>query len=329
MKRLLVRRSAAGLALGALAATGLASVPTAAQAVITSAEISSNTYFDDNECSSTVSAPDPADAPFSDNGVPVTLSHSVTGTSTDGVNPADISDLSASSTMTATVSPVTGGPATITVTGSAHARALPRIANSVCEGYARGYERASGDFVLTQPTWVTITATASGKGGSSFGEVYNQTGDLYLQTADRSQGTVSALFPAGPASFYFSVEANADATDAGRRTADYAASYKVDLQPVGTATAAAGKGKAYAVFGARDCATGNVTADITKKAKKKAKQILVKVNGKKVANLKGKKLKKRTLVLPAAPSSAAEVVATITLKNGKKVTVTRSYLACS
>ncbi|MDT4868670.1 hypothetical protein FQZ97_1036510 [compost metagenome] len=53
------------------------------------------------------------------------------------------------------------------------------------------------------------------------------------------------------------------------------------------------------------------------------------VNGRKAVTLQGKKLKKRALVLPAAPGSGATVTATITLKNGKKLTVSRSYLACS
>ena len=130
MKRLHLRRGVAVLALGALAGTGLVNAPSPARAVISGAEVETETYFFDAECADTASAPNPEPAPLSDNSVPVTRAHSVAGTSTHGGNPADITDFAASSQLTAVVSPIGSGPATITATGSASARAVPRLATT-------------------------------------------------------------------------------------------------------------------------------------------------------------------------------------------------------
>lgn len=330
MNRSVIRRSAVGLALGALAATGLASVP--AQAVITDGEILTSTYFSDNgSCTETASAPSPGVLAFTDNNVPTTQAHGVSGQTTHNVNPADVTAFAASSTLTIQASPIGEGPATIAASGGTYAQAASALgAASLCDGYAQGYVQASGDFVLTKPMWATVTVDANGDGEGRV-EINGIDGDLDIETAARTKGSVTALIPAGDVSIFFNFdsEASATTTDAADRVTTYSGKYRIDLLPLGHPSAVSGKGGGHVLLGARTCATGQIAAELTKKAKKKAKQVLIKVNGAKVAKFKGKKLKKRTLVLPAAPSSAAEVVATITLKNGKKVTVTRSYLACS
>ncbi|MCR1783737.1 hypothetical protein KVF89_14450 [Nocardioides carbamazepini] len=225
-----------------------------------------------------------------------------------------------------------------------NASAVPSKESPLCEGFASVAGQAHGEFALAQPMWATISWTTGGQGpeGSGYVDLALEDGRLRVETLVRTSGSMTALLPAGSVALDLYGKTSAYADDSRYRTASYSSSIDIDLQPMGAATAAdidlqpmgaataaAGKGKGYTQFGARDCATGNVAAAITKKAKKKAKQVVITVNGAKVAKVAGKKLKKRTLVLPAAPASAAEVVATITLKNGKKVTVTRSYLACS
>lgn len=81
-------------------------------------------------------------------------------------------------------------------------------------------------------------------------------------------------------------------------------------------------------LGARSCASGKVGASLTKRVKK-ARKVVVKVNGRKAAVLKGRSLHKRSLALAAPSSSKVTVAATVTLKNRKRPTVSRSHLACS
>ncbi|MCR1783735.1 hypothetical protein KVF89_14440 [Nocardioides carbamazepini] len=334
MKRLLVRRCAVGLTLGALAATGLAGVSSPAHAAVSDAWLvaSASVHNDGSnpDCVASVTGDSPDSIAWSDNGVTVTQSYAESGTVT--APGGDVSTLGASGSTSVTATPIGAGPATITASSNLSASAVPSVPATVCQGHATASGEVDGEFVLPQPMWATITVTGSGTGTAEVGGSINLSladGAIYVQAAKRSTGTMTALIPAGNVGFDFDSWADAYAHQPTHRAGSFTMTTKVDLQPVGAASTASGKGAGYAQFGARDCATGNVAAAITKKAKKKAKQVLITVNGAKVAKFKGKKLKKRTLVLPAAPASAAEVVATITLKNGKKVTVTRSYLACS
>jgi hypothetical protein len=332
MKRLLVRRGAVGLALGALAATGLASVAAPAHAAIVNADVYAWSGLGDDgadpTCVANVSSNTTPDLPWSDNGVAVTATESDSGTLTA---PGESTALSASAVTTVSSTPVAGGPATVKFATTMNASAVPSKEGTVCQGYASVEGQAQGDFTLAQPMWATMTWTTGGKGasGSGYLELDLPDGVIRVNTPVRTSGSMTALLPAGLIEMDLYGETDAYAADPQNRTASFTSSVTVELQPMGAAAAPAGKGAGYTQFGARDCATGNVAAAITKKAKKKAKQVVITVNGAKVAKFKGKKLKKRSLVLPAAPASAAEVVATITLKNGKEVTVTRSYLACS
>lgn len=327
MKRLLVRRGAVGLALGALAITGLASVP--ASAVITDPEVGAGVWFTDNDSDcNKAGAESGTYVAWSDNGVPVSQSYSASGTHTSTGNPADIVDVSASGSVTVSSTPFTGGAFTVTGSASAASSATSRLASTVCDEYAAATPGAFGEITLTQPMWVTLSASGDGSGGGS-AWVEDSTGGASAQVGKRGTAVSTVLAVPGELWFGFASEAYSSVNGGNEESRTYTGTYKLDFQPVGSASAPTGKGSAYTQFGARDCANGNIAAAITKKAKKKAQQVLIKVNGAKVAKFKGKKLKKRTLVLPAAPASAAAVEATIKLKNGKKVTVTRSYLACS
>ncbi|MCR1783732.1 hypothetical protein KVF89_14425 [Nocardioides carbamazepini] len=335
MKPVLIRRAAAALALGALAATGLASVPSPAQAAIAYAFVDTGVSFydygDSPECSLAGVLPDPDDAAWSDNGVPVSQSFSTSGTFTNADTASDIVDVRASGSVTVSSTPFTGGAVTITGTATASSSATSRLASTECDTSARAEPGASGTLVLTQPMWVTLTASGDGNGNGG-ASIQAEDGGAFIAVGKRGSGSTTTLLPAGEVYFDLGSSASSSAYGTTEGARSYTGTYKIELQPVGTASPLAGKGQAYTVFGARDCATGNVSAVITKKAAKKAKQVTIMVNGKKVVNLKGKKLakaKNKTIVLPAAPSGAAEVVAKVKLKNGKKVDATRSYLACS
>ncbi|WP_436698902.1 hypothetical protein [Nocardioides sp. BYT-33-1] len=339
MKRLLVRRGAVGLALGGLAAAGLASVPTAAHAVVVDPQVGGNVYSNSSYYDDVLDAWKPCDdsgvldiddmVAWSDNGLPVSRSFSTVGTYTHPDNPTDKVNVSTSGSATVSSTPITGASSsTITGMAQATASAISHGATTDCDTNVDAQSGARGGITLTQPMWATLTITGDGTGSGGI-LLYSEDGGTQIMSGKRSSASISTLLGAGEVMFQFAAMADAEADGAEEGTRSYSATFKIELQPVGSASAVTGKGGGFAQFGARDCATGNVAAAITKKAKKKAKQVVIAVNGAKVAKFKGKKLKKRSLVLPAAPASAAEVVATITLKNGKKVTVTRSYLACS
>lgn len=329
MKNHLVRRGTIGLAAGALALTGVASLPTPAHAAIPYGEVVAGVDLenDGTDCQATAYA-DPSPVALVDNGVPVSQTWSATATGTYAGDPADVTTLSASSQVTASMTPIGAGPSTVKADLTASASTSPALADSACSGEAESAPRLQAELDLTQPMWLTITGTGNGTGLAQavVGDYGGSAAAVVVGT--RGAGSASMLLPAGPAVLNVQAQARVDADDAVR-SRSYSASFTIELQPLGAASAVSGKTKGLVQLGTRDCASGNIAVDLTKKAKKKAKQVLVFVNGTKVAKLKGKKLKPRTLVVPAARGAAAEVRIEVRLKNGKKATVTRSYLACS
>lgn len=330
MQNHLVRRGAIGLVAGALALAGTASLPTPAHASVDHGEVQADLDLRNNgpiECK--VSPYDnPTYAELVDNGVAVSHSWSANATGTHTGNPADVTTLSASSQVTASMTPIGSGPSTIKASLSASASTNPALAESACSGEATATPRMSASFVLAQPMWATITGSGDGSGAGQavIGDDGGSAAAVVVGT--RGEGSATMLLPAGPTFVQVQAQANVHADDAVK-SRSYSVSFTIELKPLGSASAVSGNSKGLVQFGNRDCATGNVTVDLTKKAKKKAKQALVSVNGTKVARLKGKKLKPRTLVVPAARGAAAEVRIEVKLKNGKKATVTRSYLACA
>ncbi|MFB9766570.1 hypothetical protein ACFFOS_19470 [Nocardioides kongjuensis] len=235
----------------------------------------------------------------------------------------------ASATVTAT--PFTGGATTVKFSGNASASSLPRLAASGCDAHVSADAGAGGQYILTQPMWATVTVTSSGSGGASIsGGVSTDTSEAYLSSGSRGTGSLSVYLPAGKIWVGMSVGADAHGAPDGVHSSSVSGSVTVDLTPAGSGSAVTSKskGKRYVTLGARDCATGNIAATVTKKAKKAASQITFTVNGAKVAKLKGKKIKKRTLALPAAKASDATVVSKIKLKSGVTAEVSRDYLGC-
>lgn len=328
MKNPLVRRGAVGIAAGALALTGLANLAAPAHATIQHGEVTAEVDLANSGTDCHVTPWDgPSAVALLDNGAPVSQSWSATATGTHA-NPADVTTLSASSRVTASMTPIGAGPSTIKVDVTAAASTAPALADSACSGRAEATPRMQAELDLPVPMWVTITGNGDGNGAAqaAIGDFDGTVAALVL--GSRGAGSTSILLPAGLTAVQVQGQARAEADDAVK-SRSYAASFTFELQPLGAASGISGSSKGTVVLGARDCASGGIAVDLTKKAKKKAKQVRVSVNGAKVAKLKGKKLKPRTLVVPAARGAAVEVAVQVKLKNGKKATVKRSYQACS
>ncbi len=332
MKSLSLRRAAVGIAAASLSGAALASVPTSAHAAIDDSELGG--YASINEYNACLLSPGPsAPSPltWTDNGVPVTQSFSATRTATGG-DLADVTDLTTSYSATVKSTPINGGPATITASARSRATAVPRLATTTCNAQAYASTEVEGEFTLAKPMWavVTLTGGSGTNGGQSYVELYMEDGYLDVYAPRRTTSVTTVLLPAGDVDLDFETWTNsAYGNNPERHVQAAEGTMKVELFPVGHPSAAAGKGKGFVQLGARNCGNGAVAASLTKKVKKQAKSVTVKVNGKKAATFQGKKLKKRSFSLAAASSKKANVVATVTLKNGKKVTVTRSYLECS
>lgn len=330
-QRLTIRRGVVALALGALAASGSAAVPAPAGAAIANADVDVNTNFYTPEPADCLDVSPGVDAPpgvpWTDNGVPVTRSHTRTGFYRAAADATDVVDLVSSASASVRSTPITGGPATIRGSGSATSSTDPRLGSTTCEVKVDTYATLTGQFTLPRPMWATLTTSATGNGGAYLD--LDVPGGLFRYSFARtSSGNVSVLLPAGTITLYLEVLASARSTTAVLAEA-YSVSFTVDLLPLGHPSALAGKGKRYVKFGARDCASGDIGASLTKKARKRASKVVVTVNGKKAAAFKGKRLKKRSFPVAVASASKANLSATVTLRSGKRLKVARSYLECS
>ncbi|TNM36379.1 hypothetical protein FHP29_19730 [Nocardioides albidus] len=359
MKNLHVRRALAGLSLGALAAAGLATVPAPANATVDDAAVGTQYTIDGSLCvGEDKGAIDPDAVPWKDDGTPYSASTSDSSTFTGAEG--DTVDAATSMSATVTSSPLGSGSATITGSASATASALASGTETACNVTAHAAASASGFFTLTQPTWVTVTANGQGqRQGRAYGTsvvgigiadgfasnplfFYFGADGLTVSTGDRGSATATTLLPPGEYGVGFSAFAIASTHqifDEGEDalvqegSATYTGAFKIEMKPAGSASPVTGKGASKVQFGARDCASGNVPVSLSKKTVKKAERVVVRVDGKKSSVLKGKKLmgkkpKARTIVVPTNPTAVSKVKVKITLKNGRRVQATRSYLPC-
>lgn len=332
-----VRRGAIGLAASALALAGIAAAPTSAHAAIDWGQVDVGINFSTYppEKCHVSGATIPAALELQDNGVPVSQSWSGTVTGSNTENPSEVSDLAASSQITASMTPVGSGPITLKASVSAAASASTNVADSPCWMSASANPRVEAYFTLPQPMWVTIAGSGDGNGNAQAAVFADDSSGGGLAIGPRGQGSTTMLVPAGDVGLQVEARADVGVGDAVH-SRSYAGSFTIELAPVttpaapnGSGSTVAGSSKGTVVLGARDCASGGIAVALTKKAKKKATQVRVAVNGAKVAKLKGKKLKPRTIVVPAARSAAVEVTVQVKLKNGKKATIKRSYQACA
>lgn len=329
--RTFARHGAVAAALGAIAAGGLSSLPAPAHAQVDNPLLRVEAGFhDDSSCTAAGGTPSPPDTVWTDNGVAVSRSVNTSGTVT-GATPGDVTHLSSKASASIAATRIGAGSATINANLRLAADAGTRPAGTTCNGHAYAEIVARGTFGLAQPRWATITVANDGKGSGPDLSVQLETSDgtVELQLSRRGSGSVAALLPAGGVLLQINASIDAYTNEPTELRSSLDSRIKIELQPPGLASATSGKGAAYTQLGARSCPAGTVGVAITKKAARKAKSVQVTVNGRRAVSLKGKKLKKRSFVLPAAPASVANVAARVTLKNGKVVEVRRSYLACS
>jgi hypothetical protein len=332
-----LRRTAASLALGAVTTAGLTAVASPAGAAVEYGAVGGYFYASasvpsgaTHSCSRSGTADGSNSAEWIDNGAPVTRSYGTATTFTRSNAATDKVVVQTSGTAMVAATPISTGAAPAAITGSADitASAVSALASTGCNVNATAYRQAGGSFTLAQPMWATASGSGNGTGSGSL-YISDSKSGTGIELGARGSGSTTILLAPGDVNVDFEARASVYAGGSTEETETYSASFRIDLQPVGAAGAPSGKGAGYVQFGARDCATGNIAAAVTKKAKKKARSVLIKANGAKVAKLKGKKLKPKALALPAAGAAAATVTAKVVLKNGKKATVTRSYLACS
>ena len=348
MKNLSARRAVVGLSLAALAGIGLVGVPTPAHAAVEEAAIGGQHYLSGSGpgCAtggdgSTSQVTDP----WTDDNVPVTKSMSSTGTVASSED--DVVDIAASSNTTIRATPL-GGQATITGTATATASALARQASTTCFGRAQAYAVASGKFTLNQPMWVTLTVTGQGQRqgtgqGTSYagigtnllgGELFwLGTDGLIVSTGNRGSAQASTLLPAGEYGVGLASAAYAEAEGTDEGSASYTGNVTIDFRAPGSASAPTGKGASKVQFGERDCASGNVAVNLSKKTVKKAKRVAIRVNGAQGQVLKGKSLKgkhpkAKTIAVPTSVTGVTKVKVKVTLENGRRMQATRSYLPC-
>ncbi|MFT4261994.1 MAG: hypothetical protein QM572_01305 [Nocardioides sp.] len=312
---------------------GVALVPTPAHAAVTSGTVGVSGYSSvtGTDCGATVwSSPVPSSVDITDNGATVTSSFSRTGTVTKSSATTDVTDLAQSASISAKLTPINGGPAALTISGSSTQSVVPRLSASACDVYAYSSAGFSATVDLPTATWVSISGSGKGRGSlqAYIASNDNAAGAIAYAFGEKGTGSGASLLPAGKAYIYGILSASSVDSDDTIKSSSYTGSATLDLKPVGYGSAVSGKGKKYVAPGERNCTTNTVSASLTKAAKKKASKVVVTAGGHKVT-LKGKKLTKAsTVTLPVASTSATTLTATITPKKGKKVTVSRSYLAC-
>lgn len=353
MKILPVRRAVVGLSLGALAGVGLVGVPTPVHAAVENPHVGGR-YFVDDDAGCTPSGETfsgDIDEPWTDNGVTVAKSGSVAQTYTAGET-EDKVDTTASISTSITSSSLGNVPATIKASATATASALARGTETACEVEAEAWAQGVGLFTLAQPAWVTITATGKGQSdgltqgtsmigigsADNFGEIgwgyFGLGGDgLAVSAGHRGSTTSSTLLPAGNYGVMFAAVAFARATGTDEGSATYGGDFTIEFSKPGTASPVTGKGASKAQFGERDCASGNVPVNLSKKTVKKAKRVAIRVNGAagpvlKGKSLKGKHPKARTIMVPTSVTGVTKVKVKLTLENGRRAQATRSYLPC-
>jgi hypothetical protein len=331
--RALVGGLAAALATGSLLAT-----PAPAQAAPVFTQIEVDPYASENNsgiCTNTGPAlPATPDTALNENGTPVATSLTTTTQYTATGDPTDVMTNTATLQASSAATTAGGLPQSITTTFTGTVNATASKGTSACEVRSVAGVEVDFEFTTVVPLWATLSVHHKGPGYvesyiyDNVGEPYH---DLYGRSLDGG-GSTTVLLPPGTYRGYVegdagrSANANVSATVSGKASITFA--------PPGSATAApAGKASKYvALPGTRACATHNATATLTakKKALKQVDKVTFTVNDAKAATLKGKKLKKgRAVALPLVDGTAADITATVQLKNGKKHTVEASYLACT
>jgi hypothetical protein len=330
-----LRRPLAGLTAGLLAGAVLTiSAPAAEAAAFTTSEW--NNYqsggVDTGNCATNFSDTSPTDTPIVANGVAAVQTNSMTFTNTNNGDATDTATTVVNHQATAKVTPNGNDPGQITLQYSGTSTTTTTKAVSECA--PRGYTGIEVDFTftLTRPMWVDMTMMRRGSTDSEV-YIYDDVEDPYQDWYGRDldvDGSQRVYLPAGVYGGYLNSEISVPEVKTAKSVTG-SGNLTMKFTPAGARDGAAeGKGRRYVAFPLmRDCANGNVLATVTtKKVRAKAiERIIVRTNG--VKKTFKKTPRGKVLTLPAAANKAANIKATVVLKNGDKKKVTVSYLACS
>lgn len=329
-----LKRPLAGLTAGVLAGAVLTiSAPTAEAAAFTVSEWDHYQYgsIDTGNCTPNVTSSAPADTPIPTNGVASVKNNTLTLTNTNNDDGTDVSTTVVSQGSTAKVSVNGNEPAKISLQYSGTSTTTTTKPVSACtpEGYTSS--EVDFEFTLTRSMWVDMTLV---RRGSSYSELYlyddvnGPYTDIYGWNLDVDT-TQRVYLPPGTYAGYLDSEIYVPEVNTAK-TVKGSGNLTMTFSPAGSRSSApAGKGRRYTAFPAmRDCGTGSVLASVTSKKvrAKKIDKIVVRTNG--VVKRFKKTPAGKVLTLPAAANRAANIKATVVLKNGEKKKVTTSYLAC-
>ncbi|MBM0125659.1 hypothetical protein [Pimelobacter simplex] len=189
-----------------------------------------------------------------------------------------------------------------------------------------------------------MTVDISGQGNGTGAVLIVGDGDLgglfweggagvYVSTGKQGTASSSTLLAPGTYQVLLGSFASARAHGTTEGSSTYTGNLSIDMQPLGAASAVQGKGASMVQFGERDCASGNVAVNLSKKTVKQAKRVAVRINGAKGPvlkgkGLKGKKPKARSIVVPTSATGIVKVKVKVTLENGRRMQATRAYLPC-
>jgi hypothetical protein len=339
-----VRRHGVALTAAGALVGGLVATAAPAHALVTYGNLSAggylSTYTPTTGSCASATPPAPTSKAWNDNGAGVTLAQSRTATMTYSGNAGDVIDARMGGSASVRATPIVASGGRITFGGSSSLSAKPRLAASQCRLNATSTMNADADVELPVGMWVTLTGSASSSGQASlqaalYGTGTSTSGVSFEIGGSKATNAAAAYLPAGTYQFYGTLYASGTTQPSGATgqqafASSVTGSVVATFTPGGAASPVAGKGASYVALGGRSCTTNAVAATVTAKARKKATKVVVKVNGKTRVSLTGKRLKRANALSLSGlnPAANVSVVATVTPKKGKKVTVARSYRAC-
>ena len=330
-----LRSAAVAASLAVLAGGLLPASPARAAIEGPHLDSSSDVYVgtDSTGASCTTATPRPArtDPAFSDNGYWVAGRWRYSTAVRNGAG-ADDNRLTVSGSVRARQTPYVGGPAAFDATLSTVGSLTPLTRTSSCTTQVTSGPEVWFDFTVTRPQWFTITSTAKVTGsGYLDGSLLRDDAETGVQLGNDGSGTTTVYLAPGRYSFEAVANLLLFASRPERRTGSVSGSVHARWALVGSAASGqAGRAGRFVTFGtARDCTHGTLGATLSRKLRKKAKRVDLLVNGQRRVTLKRKHLRAGSVTITGLPAtSRATVTAVVTPKKGKRLTATRSYLAC-
>ncbi|MDP2774303.1 MAG: hypothetical protein Q8O61_12195 [Nocardioides sp.] len=272
--------------------------------------------------------------PFSSDTAAKTVTNTSSTTVTDSADTSDVTKMTGRSSTTAKLTAAGGSLRSIDVNTSLRATySAAQGFTTSCDTSATVLGGVESAFKVAKPGWLTVTAT-KGKGGQAILAVGNMSGIFQTHTIRiRTIDSYRFYLPAA-GDYLLQAQVQVVAATPGDPVdqTEEATTFKVhgEFRPAGAATGSpVGAGKHYLRLGAaRLCAGNSLKTTFTPKAGK-AKSAQLYVNGKRRAKVAFPKAG-RVLTLKNLPGAKPVTVrAVIVPKQGKPVSVSRSYLACS